>query len=95
MQLDRDGARFVVADDGPGFDTSIFDRPVMPEDLNRIGGRGLLLIRTFMDQVSFQPDRQPDLHARNSAPACQGCTRGVASTVSLRTPLPARDSALA
>jgi CheY-like chemotaxis protein len=52
-QLDRDAARFVFADDGPGYDTSIFDRPVQPEDLNRIGGRGLLLIRTFMDQVSF------------------------------------------
>ena len=46
-------ARFVVADDGPGFDTSLFDRPVAPEDLSRIGGRGLLLIRTFMDKVGF------------------------------------------
>jgi CheY-like chemotaxis protein len=53
VQLDRDAARFVVSDDGPGFDTSIFDRPVEAEDLNRIGGRGLLLIRTFMDKVSF------------------------------------------
>jgi anti-sigma regulatory factor (Ser/Thr protein kinase) len=42
-----------VSDDGPGFDTAIFDRPVQAEDLNRIGGRGLLLIRTFMDKVSF------------------------------------------
>ncbi len=53
MQLDRDAARFVIGDDGPGFDTSLFDRPVEPEDLARIGGRGLLLIRTFMDQVTF------------------------------------------
>jgi CheY-like chemotaxis protein/anti-sigma regulatory factor (Ser/Thr protein kinase) len=53
VQLDRDAARFVVSDDGPGFDTSLFDRPVQPEDLTRIGGRGLLLIRTFMDQVTF------------------------------------------
>jgi CheY-like chemotaxis protein len=53
VQLDRDAARFVVADDGPGFDTALFDRPVQPEDLTRIGGRGLLLIRTFMDQVTF------------------------------------------
>jgi CheY-like chemotaxis protein len=53
VQLDRDAARFVVADDGPGFDTALFDRPVQPEDLTRIGGRGLLLIRTFMDQVAF------------------------------------------
>jgi CheY-like chemotaxis protein len=53
VQLDRDAARFVVSDDGPGFDTALFDRPVQPEDLTRIGGRGLLLIRTFMDQVTF------------------------------------------
>ncbi len=53
MQLDRDAARFVIGDDGPGFDTSVFERPVDPEDLSRIGGRGLLLIRTFMDQVTF------------------------------------------
>ena len=53
VQLDRDAARFVVADDGPGFDTSIFDRPPQPDDMNRIGGRGLLLIRTFMDQTTF------------------------------------------
>jgi CheY-like chemotaxis protein len=53
VQLDRDAARFVVADDGPGFDTTIFDRPAQPEDMNQIGGRGLLLIRTFMDQTSF------------------------------------------
>ncbi len=53
VELDRERARFVVADEGPGFDTAIFDRAVQPEDLNRIGGRGLLLIRTFMDQVNF------------------------------------------
>jgi CheY-like chemotaxis protein/anti-sigma regulatory factor (Ser/Thr protein kinase) len=52
-QLDRDAARFVIGDDGPGFDTSLLNRPVQPEDVIRIGGRGLLLIRTFMDQVSF------------------------------------------
>jgi DNA-binding NarL/FixJ family response regulator len=52
-QLDRDAARFVVGDDGPGFDTTIADRPVQTDELSQIGGRGLLLIRTFMDQVSF------------------------------------------
>jgi anti-sigma regulatory factor (Ser/Thr protein kinase) len=53
VQLDREAARFVVSDDGPGYDTSIFDRSVQPDQLNRISGRGLLLIRTFMDDVSF------------------------------------------
>ncbi len=53
VQIDRNAACFVVSDEGPGFDVSLFNRPVDPLDLNRIGGRGLLLIRTFMDQVSF------------------------------------------
>jgi CheY-like chemotaxis protein len=53
IKIDREGARFVIADEGPGFDTTVLDRPVEPDDLNRIGGRGLLLIRTFMDRVSF------------------------------------------
>lgn len=42
---------FSVSDDGPGFDATRLDRPFDPEDLMRIGGRGLLLIRAFMDQV--------------------------------------------
>lgn len=50
--LDRGGATFVIADEGPGFDVASLDRPIDPEDLMRIGGRGLLLIRTFMDEVS-------------------------------------------
>ena len=55
VQLDRNAARFVVSDDGPGFDTLLFDRPVDAEDLSRIGGRGLILIRAFMDEVAFNP----------------------------------------
>ncbi len=53
VQLDRNAARFVVHDDGTGFDTMLLDRPVDAEDLSRIGGRGLVLIRTFMDEVRF------------------------------------------
>ncbi len=51
-RLDRDSATYTIEDEGPGFDTSSLDRPIDPEDLMRIGGRGMLLIRTFMDEVS-------------------------------------------
>jgi CheY-like chemotaxis protein/anti-sigma regulatory factor (Ser/Thr protein kinase) len=44
---------YVIGDEGPGFDTASLDRPLEPEDLMRIGGRGLLLIRAFMDQVIY------------------------------------------
>ena len=50
-RLDRDEACYVIEDQGPGFDTSGLDKPIDPEDLIRIGGRGMLLIRTFMDEV--------------------------------------------
>lgn len=52
-QIDRNVARFLVADDGPGYDSAILGRPIEPDDLNHVGGRGLLLIRTLMDQVVF------------------------------------------
>jgi len=52
-RLDREEAIFTIEDEGPGFDTSSLDRPIDPEDLMRIGGRGMLLIRTFMDEVAF------------------------------------------
>jgi CheY-like chemotaxis protein len=51
-RIDRDSATYVIEDEGPGFDTSSLDRPIDPEDLMKIGGRGMLLIRTFMDEVS-------------------------------------------
>ena len=42
----------VIRDEGPGFDPSTLPDPTDPENLERAHGRGLLLIRTFMDGVS-------------------------------------------
>ena len=53
VRVDHHAATFIIDDEGPGFDTSRFDQPINHEDLVRIGGRGLLLIRTFMDEVVF------------------------------------------
>lgn len=44
-------ARFVVRDGGQGFDPSTVPDPTDPHNLERPCGRGLLLIRTFMDEV--------------------------------------------
>jgi CheY-like chemotaxis protein len=69
VQLDRDAARFSVSDDGPGFDASLLDREVHPDDLCRVGGRGLLLIRTFMDKVTFNSHGNQIIMIKHRAPA--------------------------
>lgn len=52
-RLTRTEARFVVRDDGVGFDVSQLPDPTRPENVLKASGRGILLIRTFMDKVSF------------------------------------------
>jgi CheY-like chemotaxis protein len=49
--IDSTQARFVITDEGFGFDVASLDKPFDPEDLLKIGGRGMLLIRTFMDHA--------------------------------------------
>jgi CheY-like chemotaxis protein/anti-sigma regulatory factor (Ser/Thr protein kinase) len=49
----RAEATFVIRDEGPGFDPSKLPDPTDPANLCRIGGRGLLLVRTLMDEVRF------------------------------------------
>jgi CheY-like chemotaxis protein len=49
--LTRKEARFVIRDDGDGFDPGILPDPTDPANLGRVTGRGLLLIQTFMDHV--------------------------------------------
>lgn len=44
-------ARYVIRDEGNGFDPSRLPNPTDPANLEKISGRGLLLIRTFMDEV--------------------------------------------
>lgn len=47
----RAQAVYVVRDEGPGFDLTTVPDPTDPANLERASGRGLLLIRTFMDEV--------------------------------------------
>jgi CheY-like chemotaxis protein len=46
-------AEFTITDEGPGFDPASLPDPTDPLNLDSIGGRGLLLIRTFMDEIKF------------------------------------------
>ena len=46
-------ATFVIQDEGPGFDPAQLPDPTDPANLERPCGRGVLLIRTFMDSVEY------------------------------------------
>lgn len=46
-------AKYVVRDEGDGFDPTELPDPRNPENLLRASGRGLMLIHTFMDEVRF------------------------------------------
>lgn len=53
VKLQRDQAEWFIRDEGPGYDPKCLPDPRDPENLEKVSGRGLLLIRTFMDDVSF------------------------------------------
>lgn len=53
IKLMRDQAEWLIRDEGPGYDPSSLPDPRDPENLQKVSGRGLLLIRTFMDEVNF------------------------------------------
>ncbi len=46
-------ARFVVRDEGPGFDVAAVPQPSDPSAMEAQRGRGLSLMRTFMDELSY------------------------------------------
>jgi len=55
-RLTREAARFVIRDEGPGFDPVTLPDPREPMNLDRAHGRGILLIRSFMDEVTWNEE---------------------------------------
>jgi CheY-like chemotaxis protein len=53
VQLSREEGVIRIRDEGPGFDPNSLPDPTDPENMAKACGRGLLLIRTFVDEVTF------------------------------------------
>ena len=75
--IDRREARIVIRDEGPGFDVMSLPDPRDPQRLVLASGRGVLLMRTFMDEVTYNDAgnevtlvkrRAADLHPPRGAP---------------------------
>jgi CheY-like chemotaxis protein len=54
VSLDPAEVAFRIEDEGPGFDPSGLPDPLDLSNLEKPSGRGLMLIRTFMDEVTFE-----------------------------------------
>jgi CheY-like chemotaxis protein len=53
VEITPDQVAYVIRDEGPGFDLKTLPNPTAPENLDRPCGRGLLLMRTFMDRIDY------------------------------------------
>jgi DNA-binding response OmpR family regulator len=51
--LESTEVRYTIEDEGTGFDPATIDDPIDQEHLNRSHGRGLMLMRSFLDEVSY------------------------------------------
>ena len=52
-KFDEIAVEVTITDEGPGFDPSLLPDPRDPENLERPSGRGLLLMKTFLDEVEY------------------------------------------
>jgi CheY-like chemotaxis protein len=52
-RMSRDRGMFAIRDEGPGFDPSALPDPTDPANLDKVSGRGVLLMRAFMDEVNY------------------------------------------
>jgi CheY-like chemotaxis protein/anti-sigma regulatory factor (Ser/Thr protein kinase) len=52
-ELEPTAASFTIADEGSGFDVAALPDPTDPANLERPSGRGVLFMRTFMDEVRY------------------------------------------
>src|SRR5918999_3282514 len=53
-----------VEDEGEGFDPEALADPLAPENILKSSGRGIFLIRSFMDEVELQRGKQRGMQIR-------------------------------
>lgn len=64
-RFESETVEVAIEDDGPGFRPDELPDPLAPENLEREGGRGLLLMRHFMSEVRYN-ERGNGLYLRKT-----------------------------
>jgi serine/threonine-protein kinase RsbW len=53
MQLSEEMIKFTIEDEGDGFNYNDLPDPTSPDNLDKINGRGIFLMRHLCDEVNF------------------------------------------
>jgi len=53
LNLEDNQVKFIIEDEGSGFDYHNLPDPTSPENLEKPGGRGIFLMKNLCDEVSF------------------------------------------
>jgi len=80
VNLTPELVRFVIRDEGPGFDPGMIPDPTDPELLERPSGRGILLMRSFMDELTYNESGNQVTLVKN-APATEVLSSTTAPTL--------------
>jgi len=56
LSLNESLIKFVIKDEGNGFDYQNLPDPTAPENLEKIGGRGIFLMKHLSDEVQFKEE---------------------------------------
>jgi serine/threonine-protein kinase RsbW len=54
LSLNEGLLKFIVEDEGPGFDYHKLPDPTAPENISKPGGRGIFLMKHLSDEVNFK-----------------------------------------
>jgi serine/threonine-protein kinase RsbW len=54
LHLDDNQVKFVIKDEGIGFDYEHLEDPTSPENLEKSGGRGIFIMKHLSDEVKFE-----------------------------------------
>lgn len=54
IEIDNDELTVIIDDEGPGFDHENLPDPTDPENLEKVNGRGIFIIKNLSDEVEFE-----------------------------------------
>ena len=54
LSLNENIIKFIIEDEGSGFDYSNLPDPTAPENIDKPGGRGIFLMKHLSDEVNFK-----------------------------------------